>query len=119
MSTIPTPPDATPRPEPPVGSGEEPDLLGEEDVAPNGFPGVFEPIPRQMNSPSGAGVSPDDVIVAFDGKPIEDPNELRWLASIAGVNKVTTVRVARSDRTFDLRVTLGELADQGDSDDDR
>jgi RNA polymerase sigma-70 factor, ECF subfamily len=52
VSTIPTHPDATPRPEPPVGSGEEPDLIGEEDVAPNGFPGVFEPIPRRMNSPS-------------------------------------------------------------------
>jgi serine protease Do len=65
-----------------------------------------------------AGLSTDDVIVAFDGKPIEGPNELRWLASIAGVNKVATVRVARSERTFDLRVTLGELADQGDGDDD-
>ena len=52
MSTTPTHPDATPRPEPPVGSGEEPDLIGDEDVAPNGFPGVFEPIPRRMNSPS-------------------------------------------------------------------
>ncbi|MEP7126000.1 MAG: trypsin-like peptidase domain-containing protein [Byssovorax sp.] len=65
-----------------------------------------------------AGLATDDVIVAFDGKPIEGPNELRWLASIAGVNKVATVRVARSERTFDLRVTLGELADQGDADDD-
>jgi RNA polymerase sigma-70 factor, ECF subfamily len=52
VSTTPTHPDATPRPEPPVGSGEEPELVGEEDVAPNGFPGVFEPIPRRMNSPS-------------------------------------------------------------------
>ena len=66
-----------------------------------------------------AGISTDDVIVAFEGKSIEGPNELRWLASIAGVNKVATVRVARSERTFDLRVTLGELADQGDSDDER
>jgi serine protease Do len=66
-----------------------------------------------------AGLSADDVIVAFDGKPIEGPNELRWLASIAGVNKVATVRVARSERTFDLRVTLGELADQGDAEDER
>ena len=66
-----------------------------------------------------AGLSTDDVIVAFDGKSIGGPNELRWLASIAGVNKVATVRVARSERTFDLRVTLGELADQGDADDER
>jgi serine protease Do len=58
-----------------------------------------------------AGVSPDDVILAFDGKSISDPNELRWLASIAGVNKVVTLRIARQDRVFEVRVTLGELQD--------
>ena len=56
MSTTPTHPDATPRPEPPAGSGEEPDLLGEDDLAldaaQNGFPAVFEPMPRRVNSPS-------------------------------------------------------------------
>ncbi|MEJ7730058.1 MAG: trypsin-like peptidase domain-containing protein [Polyangiaceae bacterium] len=56
-----------------------------------------------------AGLAPDDVILAFDGKTINDPNELRWLASIAGVNKPVPLRVARADRVFDLRVTLGEL----------
>jgi len=56
-----------------------------------------------------AGIAPDDVIVAFDGKPIRDPNELRWLASIAGVNKTATVRVARGARTFEVRMTLGAL----------
>jgi serine protease Do len=56
-----------------------------------------------------AGVAPDDVIIGFEGKPISDPNELRWLASIAGVNKTVTLRVARLERIFDLRVTLGEL----------
>jgi serine protease Do len=56
-------------------------------------------------------VSPDDVILAFDGKSISDPNELRWLASIAGVNKVVTLRIARQDRVFEVRVTLGELQD--------
>jgi serine protease Do len=56
-----------------------------------------------------AGISLDDVIVGFDSKPISDPNELRWLASIAGVNKTVTVRIARLERTFDVRMTLGEL----------
>ncbi|MFT3767075.1 MAG: trypsin-like peptidase domain-containing protein [Minicystis sp.] len=65
-----------------------------------------------------AGVSPDDVIVGFEGKTISDPNELRWLASIAGVNKVATVRIARRERVFDLRVTLGELAQTDDDQDD-
>jgi len=34
-----------------------------------------------------AGVAADDVILEFDGKTISDPNEFRWLASIAGVKK--------------------------------
>jgi serine protease Do len=65
-----------------------------------------------------AGLAPDDVIVGFEGKSISDPNELRWLASIAGVNKVATVRIARGDRVFDLHVTLGELAQPDDDSDD-
>jgi serine protease Do len=67
-----------------------------------------------------AGIAPDDVIVAFDGKVISDPNELRWLASIAGVNKVVAVRLARGEREFEVRVTLGELAaDPGEESEDR
>lgn len=56
-----------------------------------------------------AGVAMDDVVIGFDGRPISDPNELRWLASIAGVNKTVTLRIARLERTFDVRVTLSEL----------
>lgn len=65
-----------------------------------------------------AGVAPDDVILAFDGKTISDPNELRWLASIAGVNKVVTLKIARLERVFELRVTLGELAETPDDSDE-
>jgi serine protease Do len=59
-----------------------------------------------------AGLAVDDVIVAFDSTPVASPNELRWLASIAGVGKTVTVRVARQDRVFDVKVTLGELDSQ-------
>ncbi|HZF51898.1 MAG TPA: trypsin-like peptidase domain-containing protein [Polyangiaceae bacterium] len=65
-----------------------------------------------------AGLSPDDVILAFDGTTVSDPNELRWLASIAGVNKVVTLRVARMERVFDIRVTLGELPESPDDADE-
>ncbi len=58
-----------------------------------------------------AGLAPGDVILMFDGKPVKDPDELRWLASIGGVNKTVTIRVSRGERTFDMRVTLGELSD--------
>jgi serine protease Do len=56
-----------------------------------------------------AGIAADDVIISFDGKPVSDPNELRWLASIAGVNKTVSMRIGRMERVFDVRVTLGEL----------
>jgi serine protease Do len=67
-----------------------------------------------------AGIAQDDVILAFDGKVVADPNELRWLASIAGVNKTSDVRVARGERIFEIKVKLGELAaDPADGDEDR
>jgi serine protease Do len=56
-----------------------------------------------------AGLAEGDIILAFDEKPVEDPNELRWLASIAGVGKTVSLRVARGERVFDLNATLGEL----------
>lgn len=66
--------------------------------------------------PGGAadqgGLAEDDVIVGFDGKPIVGPERLRWLASIAGVGKPVTLQVRRGARTFDLKLTLGELEEQ-------
>jgi len=58
-----------------------------------------------------AGLAPGDVILGFDGKPVKDPNELRWLASIAGVKRTVNLRIARGERIFDMRVTLGELSE--------
>jgi serine protease Do len=66
-----------------------------------------------------ASIALDDVILAFDGKPISDPNELRWLASIAGISRVVPVQVSRGGRIFDLRVTLGELSDKDKDGSDR
>lgn len=56
-----------------------------------------------------AGVSAGDIILEFDKAPIKDTNELRWLASIAGVNKTVPMKVARGDRVFEMRVTMTEL----------
>jgi serine protease Do len=63
-----------------------------------------------------AGLMADDLILAFDGKPISDPNQLRWVASLAGVGKTVTVRVQRADKVFDVRVTLGPLQATQDED---
>jgi serine protease Do len=56
-----------------------------------------------------AGLAVGDIILAFDEKDIDDRDHLRWLASISGVSRTITVKVARGERIFDLRVTLGEL----------
>lgn len=64
-------------------------------------------------SPGGAadkaGLAENDVIIAFDGVNVADPNELRWLASIAGVGKEVSIKVARGTRVFDVKATLGAL----------
>jgi serine protease Do len=56
-----------------------------------------------------AGLRPDDVVVGLEGQPIPGPDRLRWLTSLAGVDKTVTLRVIRGGRTFDLKVRLGEL----------
>jgi serine protease Do len=56
-----------------------------------------------------AGLAAGDVILAFETKKVADPNQLRWLASIAGVGTTVTLRVARGSRVFDMRVRLAEL----------
>lgn len=58
-----------------------------------------------------AGIGKDDVIVAFEGEPIDDPERLRWLASLAGVGKQVKVTVRRGKRTLRLNVRLGALSD--------
>jgi serine protease Do len=56
-----------------------------------------------------AGLQPGDVVVAFDGTPIEHFAQLQWLASTAGVGRVVTVRVLRQGAAFDQKITLGQL----------
>jgi serine protease Do len=58
-----------------------------------------------------AGLEPGDVIVAFDGQPIERSAQLQWLASTAGVGRSATLRVRRAGKLFDINVTLGRLVD--------
>jgi serine protease Do len=61
-----------------------------------------------------AGIGVDDVIVAFNGRSTDDPDKLRWAASIGGVGKTVAVRVARGPKFYDIKVTLGELPAEND-----
>jgi len=66
-------------------------------------------------SPGGpadrAGLEQGDIIVGFDGTAIDRKAQLQWLASTAGVGHTVTLRVQRSGKLFDQRVTLGQLQD--------
>ncbi len=57
-------------------------------------------------------------MLAVDGRAIADADELRWVASLAGVGKLVTLRVQRGDRAFDLRVTLGALPEPSPDDEE-
>ena len=57
-----------------------------------------------------AGLAPDDVLLSFDGQPLEGPQQLRWLASLAGVGATSKVHIVRGGRELDVQVVLGELA---------
>jgi serine protease Do len=50
-----------------------------------------------------------DLIVSFDGQPIERSSLLQWKASTAGVGRTVTLRVLRQGKPLDTNITLGEL----------
>jgi serine protease Do len=59
-----------------------------------------------------AGLIAGDIIVGFEGTPIEHSAKLQWLASTTGVGRSVTLRVRREGKVFDLKVTLGQLLQQ-------
>jgi serine protease Do len=59
-----------------------------------------------------AGLMVDDVILSFQGEPLPSPDRLRWIASLGGVGKTVTLRVARASRVFDLQVKLEALPER-------
>jgi serine protease Do len=59
-----------------------------------------------------AGLAVDDVILSFQGEALPNPDRLRWVASLAGVGKTVTLRVARAGRLFDLQVKLDALPER-------
>lgn len=87
----------------------------EEDAARLGLANTNGALVRAV-TPGGAadkaGLQVDDVITGFEGDEIPSPEKLRWMASVAGSGKNVSVKVARGKRSFDMKVTLGDLPDQ-------
>ena len=62
---------------------------------------------RQRSTPAPkAGILPDDVIVAFNGVPVEDENHLIGLVGMAEIGKPVPVRLYRGGRPITLEVIL-------------
>jgi serine protease Do len=59
-----------------------------------------------------AGLKAGDVIVEFDGNPVEGKEMLRWLASIGGVGRKVSLKIRRGPRSLELAVVLAELRDE-------
>jgi len=59
-----------------------------------------------------AGLQAGDIVVAFEGTPIDRSSKLQWLASTTGVGRTVTLRVQREGKQFEQKVTLGQLPEQ-------
>ena len=59
-----------------------------------------------------AGMRRGDVIVAYRGEKVKDPNNLRNLVAATGVGAVADVKVVRNGKQKTLRVKIGELPEE-------
>ena len=53
-----------------------------------------------------AGLQPGDVIVGFNGQPIDDPSQFLRLVADAKVGSTATLKVLRNGRTHELKVPI-------------
>jgi len=79
--------------------------LAEEVGAPNTNGAIVVRMLRNAEA-YAAGIRPGDVIVAFNGRPVDDPSQLYRLVADAQVGSTATVRVLRGGRPIDLRVPI-------------
>ena len=56
-----------------------------------------------------AGLRPGDLVLEFNGKPIQSRRELRWQASLAGVGRDIPMRIARGQSEYVLTLRTEEL----------
>ena len=64
-------------------------------------------IVRPDSSAAKAGIEKDDVLIEFDGRPVDNFNQLRSLIFARMVNDTVKVKVRRGEKTLELDVLLG------------
>jgi serine protease Do len=60
-----------------------------------------------------AGLQPGDIILSFDGRPIDEATQLPLLAGLAGVGKNVPLELVREGRIRNVTVLLEELPSEG------
>ena len=53
-----------------------------------------------------AGILPGDVVVSFNGTPVDDPGHLTRLVSDSKIGSVVAIGIIRDGRRQDLKVTI-------------
>lgn len=56
----------------------------------------------------GAGIRPGDIIIGFNGKPVDDPSTLYRLVADAAVGSTAAVRLLRDGRALEVRVPIAD-----------
>jgi serine protease Do len=79
--------------------------LAEEMGAPNTNGALVVRMQRNAEA-YNAGVRPGDVIVGFNGRPVDDPSQLYRYVADARVGSTATVKVLRSGRSIELKVPI-------------
>jgi serine protease Do len=59
-----------------------------------------------------AGLKKDDIIVAYNGKPVKDGDELVNRVSTTPIGTTTTITVDREGKKMDFQVTIGDREEQ-------
>jgi serine protease Do len=59
------------------------------------------------------GLRPGDVVITFNGTPVDDPGHLARLVSDAKIGSPATVTVMRDGRRVELRVPISRLSSRG------
>jgi Do/DeqQ family serine protease len=72
--------------------------------------GVIVGSVQKGSAAESAGLRRNDVITAFNGTPVGDPNELRNLVAATQPGADVTLDILREGREQQVKVTLGELA---------
>jgi serine protease Do len=53
-----------------------------------------------------AGLQSGDVVVGFNGQPVDEPSQLSRLVADAKIGSIATLKVIREGRTIELRVPI-------------